>query len=102
MSFWLVGAKLVPPELAASYPLPAADGRGWKYFADVKGWAMMREPIASPLRVMSWPLALSLNRNLRQGGDQQGIDHSQQNRGGDGHQERGDEMFFHSSVILNP
>jgi len=27
ISFLLVGPRLVPPELAASYPVPAADGR---------------------------------------------------------------------------
>src|SRR5262249_11369678 len=30
-SFLLVGPRFVPPELVASYPFPAADGRPWKY-----------------------------------------------------------------------
>ena len=30
MSLSLSGPRLVPPELVASYPLPAAEGRGWK------------------------------------------------------------------------
>src|SRR5260221_10317036 len=31
-SLGLDGPRLLPPLLVGSYPSPAADGRGWKYF----------------------------------------------------------------------
>ena len=37
---------------------------------------------------------------LRQRGDEQRINHAQQNRGRNGHQKCGDQMFFHE--ILRP
>ena len=41
-SFLLVGPRFVPLEFAASYPVPAADGRPWKYPGDEKDCPMIR------------------------------------------------------------
>jgi hypothetical protein len=52
INLWLVEAWFVPPELAASYPLPAFEGREWKYFAETNGWSLsnrqhaLRSPFA--------------------------------------------------------
>jgi len=42
-------------------------------------------------------VGLVFEENLRQSCDQQRVEDSQQNRCGDGHSERGDEMFCHKS-----
>ena len=41
-------AKFDPPDEVASYPFPAAEGRGWKYRSDAKPCAINSEP-------MTWP-----------------------------------------------
>ena len=58
------GPRFVPLELAASYPAPAADGRGWKYRASAKFCPISAEPTASsgslvkpPAPVTSEPFA---------------------------------------------
>jgi hypothetical protein len=43
ISFWFVGPRFDAEELAASYPLPAADGREWKYRSEVNGCPMLHE-----------------------------------------------------------
>ncbi len=59
-SLALVGPRLEPEELAASYPAPAALGRGWKYLSIANGWPSSLEPITLPASsLMSEPLALS-------------------------------------------
>src|SRR5208282_2392305 len=48
----------LPPELVASKPFaPAADGRGWKYFAPVKFCASNAEPRTPDLSTSKLPLA---------------------------------------------
>ena len=58
-SFLLVGPRFVPPELVASYPVPAADGRERKYPGDENACPMMRDPMTFPFCSISWPFALS-------------------------------------------
>ena len=63
-------ARLVPPELVASYPLPAAEGRGWKYLSEVKLCAISSEPITWPLRRIRLPLAWCGKMNAGDAGNQ--------------------------------
>ena len=44
-----------------SYPSPAAEGRGWKYFAAVKVCPIRLEPTTMPSRLTSEPFALAEN-----------------------------------------
>ena len=48
LSLGLAGPRLVPPEEAASYPAPAAEGRGWKYAGEVKFCPISSEPMMTP------------------------------------------------------
>src|ERR1017187_9542662 len=56
MSSGLDGPRLVAPDEEASYPVPAADGRGWKYRGSgaplllVKLWPSSDDPASLPTR----------------------------------------------------
>src|SRR5580700_5439557 len=44
-----VGPRLEPPDAIGSYPAgPAADGREWKYPAEVNGWPIRLDPLIFP------------------------------------------------------
>src|SRR5260370_30198662 len=58
INFWFVGPRFDPAELAASYPLPAAEGREGKYDAPEKPCPIMLEPTILPSFWISRPLAL--------------------------------------------
>ena len=58
ISVLLVGPRLDAPELMASYPVPAAEGRGQKYLVCVNCWPMRLDPTTDPLTVTMLPLAL--------------------------------------------
>lgn len=57
ISFALVGPKFVPPVDVGSYPLPAADGRPWKYCGFVQSCPMIDDPMTLPFTVTSDPFA---------------------------------------------
>ena len=57
MSFALVGPRLLPLLLAASYPAPADDGREWKYSGLVNVWPMSDDPTTLPPADTSDPCA---------------------------------------------
>src|ERR1700691_3586818 len=57
MSLGFPGPKLVPPEDVPSYPLPAAEGRGWKYSGRTKFCPITRESTTMPLCVTRLPAA---------------------------------------------
>src|SRR5258708_3396434 len=56
ISSGLDGPRLLAPDEAALYPVPAADGRGWKYWGSglpllvVKLWPSRADPTSLPLR----------------------------------------------------
>ena len=91
-SFRSVGPLLVPPEAVASYPAPAAEGRGWKYSGRVNGWPMSALPTTRPLRRDQAAVRLPGEEQLREAGHHAGIDqageHAEQQR----QDERGTEM----------
>jgi hypothetical protein len=59
-SFLLVGPRFVPPELVASYPVPAADGRERKYPADENACPMMRDASGIAFCIAAKPSSLKL------------------------------------------
>src|SRR5580698_8250403 len=61
ISFFDDGPKFVPPVEVGSYPLPAADGRPWKYCGLVHNCPMIDEPTTRPFKVTSDPCACLLN-----------------------------------------
>src|SRR6516162_7314221 len=61
MSVLLVGPRFVPPEFVASYPVPAAEGREWKYVGPLNAWPITCEPMSFPLWLINCPLALCGN-----------------------------------------
>src|ERR1700756_1416105 len=51
----LVGARFEPEDELASYPVPAAEGRLWKYSGPVNAWPIKLDPITVPLRTIRLP-----------------------------------------------
>src|SRR4029077_18759664 len=54
---WLLGPRLLPRELLASYLL--AERRPWKYLSALKFWPIKLEPTTWPLTTIKLPLAWS-------------------------------------------
>ena len=63
LSFGLAGPRFVPPEEAASYPAPAAEGRGWKYSGPAKFCPISSEPMMTSSR--AYQTAVGLAREQR-------------------------------------
>ena len=63
MSSGFDGPRLLAPDDEASYPAPAADGRGWKYcgsgfpLLSVNSWPSSADPTSLPSRYRSEPFA---------------------------------------------
>src|SRR5262245_9472439 len=56
-SLTLLAPQFDPLDAFASYPLPAADGRGWKYSSPLKFWPMRRDPPRPSAAVTRLPAA---------------------------------------------
>src|SRR5208283_2709456 len=56
-SCWFVGPKFEPDDAVGSYPVPAAEGREWKYLFEVKGCPMSRDPRIWPFFSIRLPFA---------------------------------------------
>ena len=61
-----VGPLLVPAEAVASYPAPAADGRGWKYSGRVKLWPISALPTSRPFTLDDRAVGLPGKEQLRE------------------------------------
>src|SRR6201997_3903849 len=70
VSTMLSGPRLLAPDDVGSYPLPAADGRLWKYCGSalpslsVNSWPISRLPTGLPLAVRIDPSALSCSPGI--------------------------------------
>jgi hypothetical protein len=56
-SFALVGPRFEPADSPASYPLPADEGRGWKYSGLEKPCPIALEPTTFPFTSTMLPFA---------------------------------------------
>jgi hypothetical protein len=99
INFLFVGASLEPDELAASYPLPAAEGREWKYSGSGEGLAKDAQTDELPVLLDQLPVGLILEEHLRDAGDDEGIDQAEDYCGDDGVEDGGDEDVAHESVL---
>ena len=87
-----MGPRLDPELAAASYPSPAADGRGWKYSGEVNGWPISSEPTTSTVDLDERAFGLSVEGDLADRRDHQWVDDTGEHGEDDEHADGGRQL----------